>query len=223
MCPKIASARVHLVFNYICCRPLRPARLVAWAPACSLRPIQFICKVHFDAALDCSDLELNCPPVIYYWHLLAHLLVFIYACINFTKIDRVAYMKSSEMISSSSVVTVWLKIYEIFTLDARIAFDKHRKEFLQTHRRTFICRGATLGFTPTSHSARRRIGTHLYWRWMLYYLFVCGCGRRCRGFDFFQSVGNAEGVQVGASGVRSLRPGAGPVADREPIKRARVR
>lgn len=32
MCPEIASARVHLVFNYICRRPLRPARLAAWAP-----------------------------------------------------------------------------------------------------------------------------------------------------------------------------------------------
>lgn len=164
------------------------------------------------------------PLFIIDFYLHIYLYLFIYACINI-KTDRAIYKKSSEMILwiPNSAVTIWLKIAEIFTLDARIAFDKHREEFLQTHRRTFICRGATLGFTPTSHSARRRIGTHLYWRRMLYYLFVCGCGRRCRGFDFFQSVGNAEGVQVGASGVRSLRPGAGPVADREPIKRARVR
>lgn len=66
MRPKMASARVHLVFNYICRRPPRPALLAARAPVRPLRPIRFICKVHFDAALDCSDPELNCPPVIYY-------------------------------------------------------------------------------------------------------------------------------------------------------------
>lgn len=74
-----------------------------------------------------------------------------------------------------------LKFSKIFALGARIAFDKHRNKFPQTHRRTFICRGPTLGFTPTSHSARRRIGTHLYWWRLLYYLFVCGCRIGCRG------------------------------------------
>lgn len=87
------------------------------------------------------------------------------------------------------------------TLGARITFDKHRNEFLQTHRRTFICLGHTLGFTSTSHSARRRIGTHLYWRRLLYYLFVCGCRIRCGSFDFFQFGNNAEGVVLGAIGL----------------------
>lgn len=79
------------------------------------------------------------------------------------------------------------KFSKVFTLGARITLDKHRNEFLQTHRRTFICLGHTLGFTSTSHSARRRIGTHLYWWQLLYYLFVCGCRIRCGALIFSNS------------------------------------
>lgn len=47
----------------------------------------------------------------------------------------------------SYVCLISNKIWRMFTLEVRIAFDKHRNKFVQTHRRTFICRWPTLGFT----------------------------------------------------------------------------
>lgn len=126
-------------------------------------------------------------------------------------------MRTGNSIGSRHQFQPRIKFDDIFTLEARIACDKHRNEFLQTHRRTFICRGPTLGFTPTSHSARRRIGAHLYWRRFLYYLFVCECRIRSGSFDFFQFGNNAEGDVLRAvarlaaisRAARSLVAGAG--------------
>lgn len=95
------------------------------------------------------------------------------------------------------------KLWKVFTLGARITFDKHRNEFLQTHRRTFICLGHTLDFTPTSHSARLRIGIHLYWRWLLYYLFVYGCRIRCGALIFSNSEIMRKAWSWGRSGDRA--------------------
>lgn len=181
-----SAARAYLITLHLSIEPPRALR--------PRRSNRFICKVHFDAVLECPN------PAL----LIAYT-IFIIVCtfIHRLKTIRIYYCLLIHFEGSPQHNFIGLavgKFRKVFTLRARITFDKHRNEFLQTHRRTFICLGHTLGFTSTSHSAHRRIGTHLYWQRILYYLFVGGCRICCGSFDFFQFGNNAEGVELGAIG-----------------------